>query len=240
MNRNVWIGIIALIGIAGGVLWYAGTRPGGLSITGSSISLPAAGPYQAQTASYQIVANYPTSTPLTGSANDSAMALMRSFVADTISQFQNSIKGQPHLDGASTLQLVYLIGSSPRTISYIYTIDEYSGGAHGMTYFKTFVFDTTTGKKLSLADLFTPGTNYLSELSTAARAQLPRVIGPDADAQMIASGTTPDEKNFENFFIDNHNIVFLFPPYQVAAYAQGPVTLQIPTSALPGLKPQYQ
>lgn len=239
MHRNTIIGLIALAVVLGGLGWYAGTRQGQTLPGISAASLPAQPPYRETAPVWKIIANYPTSTPLIGSANDSAMALMRSFIADTIMQFKKGAQGAPNQTGLS-LDLVYLIGSSPRTVSYIYTIYEDTGGAHGMTYFKTFVFDTKTGTHLSLVDLFAPGSTYLQTLSSLARAKLPGVIGQYADPQMIQNGTTPDEKNFENFFIDNHNIDFLFPPYQVAAYAQGPVTLQIPMAELPGIKPEYK
>ena len=138
-----------------------------------------------------------------------------------------------------TLQITYLIASSAHTVSYIFTIYEDTLGAHGNTFFHTFTFDTGTGASLSLADIFS--SSYLDTLSSISRTKLPSVIGDDADPAFINNGTTPDEKNFENFFFDNRDFVVLFAPYQVAAYADGPQTLRIPLSELSSiLKPEYR
>ena len=57
---------------------------------------------------------------------------------------------------------------------------------------------------------------------------------------MINMGTTPEEVSFENFYFDGNDLVILFAPYQVAAYAAGPQTLRIPLSELASiLKPEY-
>jgi hypothetical protein len=58
---------------------------------------------------------------------------------------------------------------------------------------------------------------------------------------MLSAGTTPEEKNFANFFLDNQEFVLLFPPYQVAPYAAGPQTLRIPLPELSNiLKQEYR
>jgi hypothetical protein len=70
---------------------------------------------------------------------------------------------------------------------------------------------------------------------------LPAIIGSDAVGSFITDGTTPNDANFANFFVDNNTLVILFAPYQVAPYAAGPQTLRIPFSQLSGiLKAEYK
>ena len=163
--------------------------------------------------------------------------------SDTITQFKkdgnfaNLTPEDKHLLGFDqgrrySLTVAYLFGTSENTLSYIFTIYEDTGGAHGNTFFKTFTFDTRTGAVLSLADLFTPGSDYLATLSQISRSRLPDIIGAPADFTAIKDGTTPEAKNFQNFFFDGTDFVVLFPPYQVAAYAAGPQTLRIQKSQL--------
>lgn len=223
--------------------------------TSTPLALPANG-YTEHAAYYDISANYPTTTPmlsLSAEANAAALAKIHSAIGETISQFKtdgnfdNLTSEDITMMGfdqgrKESLQIQYLIASSRHTVSYIFTIYEDTLGAHPNGFFKTLTFDTTTGAQLSLGDIFTPSSDYLGFLSTQSRGKLPDIIGKDlADIGYIKDGTTPDEKNFENFFFDNADFVILFPPYQVAAYAAGPQTLRLPISQLTNLlKPNYR
>lgn len=251
MNRDTFIGVVVLLGILVGIIGYAALRPAPAKAPGESFSLPA-GSYSENADYYDIEANYATSTPLVGDANTAAISLMQKFVSDTIAQFTTDgnfanltakdIEMMGYDEGRKQqLQILYLIASSERTVSYIYTIYEDTLGAHGNTFFKTFTFDRASGAALSLADLFTPNASYLDTLSQMSRAKLPVTIGQDFDVTFIADGTTPNAENFQNFFFDDREFVLLFPPYQVAPYSAGPQTLRIPLSNLSTiLKPKYR
>ncbi len=253
MTKNLLIGSIAALVILGSIMFYAATKP--LPAAVPAMTLPENG-YSEHAPYYDIAANYATSTPLLTevgpAANAAAVALMEKFIGNTISQFKtdgnfaNLTASDISTMGLSqgrkeTLQITYLIASSPHTVSYIYTTYTDTLGAHGNMFFRTFTFDTTTGAALSLADLFAPGTEYLGTLSGLARAKLPGVIGGTVDTGMIANGTTPEDKHFSNFFFDNKDFVILFDPYAVAPYSAGPQTLRIPVAQLADiLKPEYR
>jgi hypothetical protein len=257
MKKDIAIGSSALLLVLLIILGYAAfhPQPAKAPMAADRSGLPA-GQYQEHAEYYAISANYATSTPLLSSvstdADAAAIASLKQYVADTIAQFKKDgnfanltaedIKMMGFDKGRKeTLAIVYLIASSAHTVSYIFTTYEDTLGAHGNTFFRTFTFDTKTGNALSLSDLFLPGSGYLETLSAKARALLPSVIGDGADTGMIMSGTTPDEKNFANFFFDNADFVILFDPYQVAAYAAGPQTLRIPVSSLTNiLRPDYR
>lgn len=252
MNRNTIIGIIALLVIIAGIVLYAAMRPVPAKAPGTAATTLPAGGYTEHAQYYDITASYATSTLLAEPSNTAAIALMQNFVGDTITQFEtdgdfaNLTPEDVKTMGLGpnrkeTLNIIYLIASSPHTVSYIFTIYEDTLGAHGNTFFKTFTFDTTTGAPLALADIFSPGADYLGTLSSLARTKLPAVIGQGADTTFINPGTTPEDKNFANFFFDNKNLVILFAPYAVAPYSAGAQTLYIPTSELSSvLKPEYQ
>ncbi len=248
-NKNI-LGIVTVLVIIAGAVGYAALRPASVVAPGAT-TLPSGG-YTEHAPYYDIVANYASSTPLTGVANTAAVTLMQKFVSDTIAQFKTDgnfanltptdIKTMGFDTGRKeSLQITYLIGSSGRTVSYIFTVYEDTLGAHGNTFFHTFTFDATTGAPLALADLFTPGAPYLDELSSIARAKLPSIIGQGTDMTFVSDGTTPDTKNFQAFFFDNAYLVFLFAPYQVAPYSAGPQTLRIPIASLTSiLQPEYR
>lgn len=247
MKRNVLIGI-GLILLAVLVVFFA-TRP--KTVRAPSFAVPVLSPYTEHSTYDEIVANYPTTTPLTGSANGQALSAMRSWIGGTIAAFKrdSGLTGISSSTAAElglgngrkyTLQITYLIASSAHTESYIYTVYEDTGGAHGNTVFKTFVFDKTSGAQLSLADVFAPGSGYLDTLSNLSRENLSKSLGQVLDAAMLDPGTEPKADNFQDFFFDNSDFVLLFPPYQVAAYAAGPQTVRIPFAKLQSvLKPNY-
>jgi len=201
---------------------------------------------------YSLKVSYATSTPLAETKNETALALMKTSVKETIAQFKKD-GNFDHLTPEDIqmmgfdqgrqwfLETTYATSSSTRTVSYIYETYEFTGGAHGNTAFTTFVFDRNTGNRLSLSDIFTPGSAYLDRLSALSRAKLPAITGANSDASFIEPGTTADAKNFENFYFDGNTLVLVFPPYQVGPYALGVVHLSIPTKELSSvLKPEYQ
>jgi hypothetical protein len=257
MKKGSALGIIIILVVLIGIVFYAATKPLPVKITGAADESSLSGSkYIEHAAYYDIAVNYASSTPLsTGAgtaANAAAIALMKKFVSDTITQFKTDgnfasltaedIKVMGLDKGRKeTLQINYLIASSLNTVSYIFTAYTDTLGAHGNTFFHTFTFSTNTGAELAIADIFVPGTPYLDTLSSIGRAKLPGIIGSSADMTFIKNGTTPEEKNFENFFFDNRDLVIVFDPYAVAPYSSGPQTLRIPISEIANiLKPEYR
>lgn len=251
MKKNIFLLAVLVVVLAIGT-WYAlEGRPAKAPGTDTTYAfLPIDGPYKESAPYYEIAANYATSTSLSGSANASAIAMMRNFIGTTVTDFKTQgrfdhltpedISAMGFDQGRKeTLQINYLIASSAHTVSYIYTIYEDTGGAHGNTVFKTFTFDTSSGALLGLGDLFA-SADYLTTLSVTARNLLPGMLGQFTNDTFIQDGTTPNEQNFQDFFFDNADFVVLFPPYQVAPYAAGPITLRIPSENLKGvLKTTY-
>lgn len=257
MKKDTLLGMAVLAFAFISIAAYALMRPAPARAPGQIdlASFPE-GRYVEHAPYYDIDAYFATTTPLRerlGSRADAgAVTLMENFVSDTIAEFKSNgnfanlsaedITMMGFDQGRKeVLQVLYLIASSPHTLSYVFTIYEDTLGAHGNTLFHTFTFDLTTGKSLALSDLFVPGAPYLEKVSTLSRERLPDVIGEGADPATIERGTTPEEKNFENFLFDNQDLIILFPPYQVAAYAAGPQTLRIPSSLIADiLKQNYR
>jgi len=253
MRKDITLGIVAIGAILSGIVFFAITKSPPAETTRNTAGIVLSDSnYTEHTPNYDIVANYATSTQLSGSANTVAVASMKKFVGDIIAQFKDNensadltTRSIPVTDFSQerkeTLKIVYLIASSPRTISYIFTVYEDTLGTHGNMFFRTFTFDITSGAELSISDIFLPDSNYLETLSELSRSKLPAVIGKSADTQMITNGTTPEAKNFANFFFDNKDFVILFDPYAVAPYATGPQTLRIPINEITNiLNPTYR
>ncbi|MDB5189849.1 MAG: hypothetical protein JWN49_175 [Parcubacteria group bacterium] len=196
---------------------------------------------------YEIRAKYPLSVP-TQDGGAYAQRTMEKWVTDQIATFKSDskldsltpedIKMQGLDQGQMyALTIAYKLHTSSSTISYDYEIYANTLGAHPNTYYHTFTFDKQTGALLELSDLFKAGTPYLDLLSTRTRADLPAIIdkqsnGGGADTSDITYGTAPKIESFQNFYIENGNLVIVFAPYQVGPYALGTVLDPIPLSSL--------
>ena len=257
---------IVLVGL---VLWYMNENPAPYVRTpqdatndintgteGSPVSLNETAAY------YEIVASYPSATTLKASAganaDRAAVELMRQFEADSIATFkkEGNFENLSHDDvqilgldqRKMSLEIRYEGKKAPHTLSYLYTTHADTHGAHPNTYFRTFTFDTKTGASLTLKDLFVPGTEYLSVVSVHARKQLVDSIAAregvkasQVDVEYLNRGTVPSSDNFQNWYLEGHTLILIFPPYQVAPYAAGVQTVIIQLSQLATiLNPAYK
>lgn len=202
---------------------------------------------------YTIKATYPATTSLETEADLKARAAIEQGLAQEIADFKQGSKLDTltpqdaqiqnlSADHHYALDMEYKAFTSPNTVSYAYQVYADTLGAHPNLYYKTFVFDRG-GNQLALADLFAASsTVYLKQISDIATAQikseLTSRLGAAPGESFFAEGTAPKPENFQSFVVDGSDLVFLIPPYQVAAYAAGAFEVRIPLSQLSAvLKP---
>jgi hypothetical protein len=116
--------------------------------------------------------------------------------------------------------------------------DEFTGGAHPNQGFYTLTYDLKAGREVRLADLFKPGTAYLRTIANYCAKDLQSRKDPDSGenrqlaTDIFADGVKPTADNFQNWAVTKKGLLILFPPYQVASYADGPQNVIVPYSAL--------
>ena len=120
----------------------------------------------------------------------------------------------------------------------------YLGGAHGFEGTIPINFDRRAGVKLTLGDLFKPGTSYLPLLSRHCIDTLKHSLASwyvnEPSMTTLHSGADPKQENYQNWEITPYGLVIVFTPYQVAAYAAGTSEVVIPWSLLKNkLRTQY-
>jgi hypothetical protein len=131
-----------------------------------------------------------------------------------------------------------IIRNDSNVASVLLTIGGFSGGAHGYENLITFNYDKVHKHEITINTLENNDSNFLSKLSTKARALLApdlakranQSIG-DIDQGMLNDGTQPKEENFSIFTLPNdHQVTFYFTQYQVAAYVFGDsqITVDLP------------
>jgi hypothetical protein len=108
----------------------------------------------------------------------------------------------------------------PRLASFrVQAISYFAGAAHPSTVDHTFSYDLSSGKRLSLLDLFRAGSGYLEWLSNESRRQL--AASKDFSPDMARDGTTPTEEHFATFSLLPTALEIVFGEYQVGPYAIG-------------------
>jgi hypothetical protein len=123
--------------------------------------------------------------------------------------------------------------------------DEYSGGAHPVSGYDSALWDRSTQRRLTLADLFAdrrdrgPGLTAVSDAAFEAyRAEVARKTGGEPDEYWEVNAIEvlqPTDEAFEHFVLVPSDqpgkaaaVELLFGPYILGAYAEGDYRLRIP------------
>jgi hypothetical protein len=107
-------------------------------------------------------------------------------------------------------------------VSIVFKIYQFTGGAHGNTFIRSFVIDSKNKKRLGLADFF-KGDGF-KVLQKTVREKLKKKLEYD---ESIDEGTA-QPGDFSAFAVTNDKFIFWFSPYQVASYADGVQKVEIP------------
>ncbi|PID70343.1 hypothetical protein CSB37_03075 [bacterium DOLZORAL124_38_8] len=160
--------------------------------------------------------------------------VIQALFKDSVDNFKNSLKKNKSKVLESVLEgTVETVMDNDEQSSFVYTYYVFTGGNHGMTNFKTLMYDKKSQKVLSLEDVLGSVTELkLKKLSTVVRQKLMKQIEAP-DEKWVQEGTEPKVENFTNFVRTEANeLRFYFPQYQVAAYSDGPQVVNIPLSEL--------
>ena len=113
-------------------------------------------------------------------------------------------------------------------ISLLFFGREYTGGAHGNSWSFVLNYDLKNNQQLTLSDLFNKENDFLAIISKHSITQILKAHGSYAVNEWIEGGAGENIENFKSWSITETGLKFTFDPYQVASYANGPSTTQIP------------
>ena len=117
----------------------------------------------------------------------------------------------------------------------------FTGGAHYVREDVTYVYNTIEKKYINFNDLLKSGSEELIKNIVLKYlykyGEEKKIVFND---WQVEEGTKITNKNYENFYFDNNGLNIIFPPYQVASWADGEVKITIPFEDLETiLKPEY-
>ena len=152
---------------------------------------------------------------------DGVKQKIESFVEEEKEKFLASIQDATvQKDIAYTLDISYENYSSKKYESFLFFTTIYTGGAHPYTPLWTVNYDKKEQKFVSIDTLINKEKNFLKKVSKSIQGDLlmnPKVI----NSAMLFAGTYPSKENFQNVIFTEKNLLFFFPPYQVAPYSSG-------------------
>lgn len=131
-------------------------------------------------------------------------------------------------------ELNYSVGRNDgEWFSVMFIYFTYGGGAHpnSMQYGMNFL--VADGALVELAEII--GNDGVKFVSAYAIADIDKQFGNDGidvDDEWVLRGAGPRESNFAAFNWGAEAMTIIFPAYQVAPYAAGPVTVEIPIAKL--------
>ncbi len=106
---------------------------------------------------------------------------------------------------------------------------QYTGGAHGMTERRPYNIDLTTGKKLTLKELFQDNYDYKSIIDQEVRKQISLNPKDYFSGDMGFKGIAEDR----SFYIQEGFLVVYFGQYEIAPYSSGIREFKIPFTQFP-------
>ncbi len=133
-------------------------------------------------------------------------------------------------DRVYDLQIDTTIATSSKTVSYIMTLYEFTGGAHGITAVRTFTYDKDN-KLIDEKKLF-GDNNWRPVVSDIAYAYLKEILKENTTDEALKEGTKPEGENLSTWYLKGDDVVFVFGQYQIGAYALGIQEVSIPKEKL--------
>lgn len=107
----------------------------------------------------------------------------------------------------------------------------YTGGAHGMHYDLAYNFDMATGNRIELKDLFKEDADYVAVLNREVQTQIDLIQKEFIEknggewAPYMGFETIAED---QHFYLTNDALVVFFDLYEIAPYASGIPTFEIP------------
>ncbi|QZY53950.1 DUF3298 and DUF4163 domain-containing protein [Crassaminicella profunda] len=130
-------------------------------------------------------------------------------------------------------------------LSIYITYYEYTGGAHGMHNDITYNIDLKTGKLIELKDLFKENYDYEKVINEKIKEQIDRINKPSGensseDDYIYYQGFEGIRKD-HSFYLKDNKLGIYFGLYEIAPYAAGIPTFEIPLSTFEnGLKEDFE
>ena len=117
----------------------------------------------------------------------------------------------------------------------------YTGGAHYTREDESYVYDLKKEKYINFSDiLVSDGFTNIEPIVLESLYDYAKEKDIILDEEWVKRGLSQSDSNYKYFYFSNQGLNITFPPYQVASWADGEITITIPYEKLGGiLKSEY-
>ena len=124
-------------------------------------------------------------------------------------------------------------------VNYIFELDTYDGGAHGLMTKGVINFSVNTGKQVTLDDVLLPG--YEHRLTELLLDKLMKQTGAKNIDELKEKGYlySMDMCPSQSYIINDEGITFIYNQYEIAPYAMGMTELQMDWKELNDVAPNH-
>ncbi|WP_319447049.1 MULTISPECIES: esterase [unclassified Mycobacterium] len=176
---------------------------------------------QASDPGYTMTISYPTDYP--------DLVAVTDYVKQTRDGFLNVAKTPDGRDMPYELETTVQEYNStvPRrgTESAVFKTYQGVGGAHPLTYYKSFNWDQGLGKPITIDTLFREGTQPFPLILPVVQSELEKQLGQPVN---ISPAAGLDPTKYQNFAITNDAIIFFFSQGELLPEAAGAVQVSVP------------
>ncbi len=178
-----------------------------------------------ETDSYRIDSELPQ-------GSSTAAVAARNYLQDRQSEFTKFIAENTN-NTSGSYQPTYTLSANLQTyqtnrfISFVYKVNEYTGGAHANTSVRTFVEDKATAELISLPDIVPAEDRSDFVANVRDKLRTPASSGLAESDLFLQEVTNLEFQDINHFYITEAKIGVLFPPYAVAPGAAGTVSVEV-------------
>lgn len=187
---------------------------------------------------FELKASYPELADANPAVAAKFNELTKTAVMKEIREFKKLALAQNTQDSASDnyLEMNYRLDfANERVLSVAFGNYVFEGGERPNLYSFTINFDLKSGKKIELADIFKPGSNYLKFLSDYSIKDLKRELGDLSDEEWLENGAGAQAENFGSWNLTAKGLLINFDPVRIASPALGARQVLIPYNDLKGI-----
>ncbi len=151
---------------------------------------------------------------------------------DECIQWYDESDGEYFIPYELTSDFGYIAYNDGKIINIVQNGYNYYGGAHGMPYWISYVFDLKTGERLYLSDLISITEEDLDEILVEYATKHMNDIGEEYWEGYEETVKQYGGFDSENFILGDDGIDFFYDPYMLASFAGGFQEIVVPYSEL--------
>ena len=155
---------------------------------------------------------------------------IKAYIDEQKEEFMNVVKKSENIEISSKYDFNLNVTSNERDgITYVNMLTySYTGGAHYIRDDKSIYYNNETKEFIDLKYFFKDEESFKQMTNLAYYYVMNLVNKDNLDTLWVKRGTAPTIDNYRHFKFTDNGLEIMFPPYQVASWADGEINITIP------------